>query len=155
MKTMDATHALSNARVLAGLREELGRLLGDLRGDDRRTSPREGAPAVWNPPADIDESAEAFVFRLDLPGVMADDVDVSTARGVLTVRGERRASPAAAGVTPHRRERFTGGFTRSFALDASADGDRARASYAGGVLEIVVPKRPAGHGRGATTEIAA
>jgi len=45
----------------------------------------------WIPQVDVREEAERFVVTADLPGVDGKDIEVTAEKGVLTVRGERRA----------------------------------------------------------------
>src|SRR5262245_29484040 len=47
------------------------------------------APA-FTPAVDIEETADEFVFKADLPGVSQKDVKVNLMGDTLTIRGERK-----------------------------------------------------------------
>ena len=91
-------------------------------------------------PADVVETADAIVVRLDLPGHKSDDIQLKVENDVLTVEAERKLTERN-GETFHRSERVFGKSERSFALPAGVDTSRTEASYVDGVLEITLPKR--------------
>jgi HSP20 family protein len=92
------------------------------------------------PPTDVHETAEAYVIRMDLPGVVQKDVKVSILGDTLTVRGERKLDEVREKENIHYRERRSGSFERAFTLAAPVRPDQVRASYKDGVLEVTVPK---------------
>lgn len=106
-----------------------------------------GATADWTPSVDIAEYADKFVLSADIPGVDPSSVEVTLENGVLTLAGSREKAVEAAGVECRRIERATGRFFRRFALPDTIDGDSVSASGKHGVLEIVIPKRPASQPR--------
>jgi len=108
-------------------------------------------PTLFAPPVDIDETAEAFVLRVDLPGVSSQDVKVSVLGDTLTIRGERKSETAK---NSRRTERVHGTFERTFTLGATVSGDRVQATYKDGVLEIQVPKAEAAKAREIEVKIA-
>jgi HSP20 family protein len=99
-----------------------------------------GETGAWRPGADIRETAEEFLVRLDLPGVAQKDVKVSVFGDQLRVSGERRETTEEKDVKWHRVERFHGQFERSFQLGAAVATDKVSATFKDGVLEIRVPK---------------
>jgi HSP20 family protein len=96
--------------------------------------------ALAAPPADVVETADAIVVRLDLPGHRGDDIRLKVENDVLTVEAERKLGEPN-GETFHRSERTFGRSARSFALPAGVDTARTEAAYTDGVLEIKLPKR--------------
>lgn len=96
---------------------------------------------LWQPAADVVEFADSFLVQLDIPGVAATDIDISTDRGVLTVSGERRATELDETANLTRRERRNGQFERRFALPDTSDVDNIRAQSRDGILEVRIPKR--------------
>ena len=95
---------------------------------------------LFAPPVDIEESAEEFVVRVDLPGVAQKDVKVSLIGDTLTIRGERHSESKSEGSNTQRRERVHGTFERSFKMGRSVRADQVKAQYRDGVLEVRVPK---------------
>ena len=97
------------------------------------------APA-FTPPVDIEETADEFVFKADLPGMSQKDVKVSLMGDTLTVRGERKQESETKNGGVHRTERIYGAFERRFKLGTPVRNDQVKAQYKDGVLEIRVPK---------------
>jgi HSP20 family protein len=97
-------------------------------------------PSTFAPAVDIEENAEAFLLRFDLPGISQKDVKVSLMGDTLTVRGERKSERNEKNGNYRRLERVSGSFERVFTLDSPVRADQIKAQYKDGVLEITVPK---------------
>jgi HSP20 family protein len=95
----------------------------------------------WAPAVDIREEPTQFVLLADLPGVEPSSIEVQMDKGVLEIRGERRAPAAAGEGRFSRSERRHGAFNRRFALPDSANAEGIAARSQNGVLEIRIPKR--------------
>jgi HSP20 family protein len=96
----------------------------------------------WIPRVDIKEEPERFVIFADLPGVDPASIEVNMDKGLLSIRGERRAEDKSEGERYSRVERAHGVFYRRFALPESANPEGISATGRNGVLEIAIPKRP-------------
>ena len=96
----------------------------------------------WIPSVDVQEEAERFVVRADLPGVSREDLEITAEDGVLTVRGQRKATTQEQKAGYQRIERVAGSFLRRFTLPKTAQADAIKASYVDGVLEVSIPKQP-------------
>ncbi len=97
----------------------------------------------WAPAVDIREEPERYVLHADIPGVLADNIEISMDNGVLTIRGERKHTAEESEKGYHRRERQQGMFMRRFSLPDSVDADAIEATSKDGVLEVILPKTPA------------
>lgn len=98
--------------------------------------------ADWLAPrSEAKASAAAYVVTVELPGVAQDDIDITLADGVLTVRGEKLTERGEEGEEYFFSEREYGRFQRSFRLPPDADAENVSASFADGVLRITVPRR--------------
>jgi HSP20 family protein len=95
------------------------------------------------PPADVVETENEFLVRLDMPGHRAEEINIKFENDVLSVESERKLARGDnnKGETYHRTERGYGKFFRSFVLPGSVDSQRTSAHYQDGVLEITLPKR--------------
>ncbi len=112
-------------------------------------------PAVdWIPAVDIVEQKDGFLLRADVPGVVAEDIDVSMEDGILTVSGERAADTHDDTDGVRRFERKTGRFSRRFSLPDTANAEGIAAKYANGILELSIPKLPQVQPRRITVEAA-
>ena len=96
--------------------------------------------ASLSPAVDVVETADAYVFRADLPGLDSKDVKVTISGDTLSLRGERKREEKQSEGTLHRVERSYGSFERAFTLGMPVRPDQVKASYRDGVLEIHVPK---------------
>ncbi|MGY1722600.1 Hsp20/alpha crystallin family protein [Blastococcus sp. SYSU DS0533] len=97
-----------------------------------------GALDRWVPSADLEETDDAYVVELELPGLARDDVDVRLDDRVLTVSGEIRERKRT-GIL-HRRARKVGKFRYAVTLPAEVDDEHAEASLRDGVLTVRVAK---------------
>ncbi len=119
--------------------------------DLERVQRREQA---WRPAADIVEYDDAFLVRLDVPGVRGEDIDIQSDKGVLTISGERKPFDAGEDGRMSRSERLSGRFERRFSLPETTDVDQIRAQARDGILEVRLPKRPEVQPRKITVEAA-
>ena len=98
--------------------------------------------ATWAPAVDISERKDAYLVAAELPGVKADDLEITFEDGLLTIQGERRFAHDSAEEKMHRAERCYGAFRRSITLPSHVEADKIEASMQDGVLQIMVPKAP-------------
>jgi len=98
------------------------------------------AGVSFAPPADVVETKDAIVVRVDLPGFKGEEIALKVENDVLSIEAERKVAEAA-GETYHRAERSYGKVARSFSLPTGVDTARTDARYVDGVLEITLPKR--------------
>jgi HSP20 family protein len=94
----------------------------------------------WTPRIDVKESEDAYILHADLPGLKQDDVKITLHDHVLTVSGERKHEAEKKDEKYHFMERTYGSFQRSFTLPSSISGDKIKAEYKDGVLNITLPK---------------
>ena len=107
-------------------------LHGQPQGSDRATA--------WAPALDISERKDAYLVTVELPGVEADDLDITLEDGLLTIQGERQFAHDSSEQQFHRVERRYGAFRRSITLPAHVMAEGIQASADNGVLQILVPK---------------
>ncbi len=89
-------------------------------------------------PMDAYRRGDHFVVHFDLPGVDPDSIDLTVERNVLTVKAERRWTPAE-GQEVLTAERPQGSFSRQIFLAETLDTDHIEASYDAGVLTVRIP----------------
>lgn len=95
---------------------------------------------AWYPDADIEETDDGYILRMDLAGVHKNDIHISLENNVLTVRGERKREEGE-DRTYHFAERCYGKFYRSFVLPSTVDNDSVTAEYQDGVLTVHIKKK--------------
>ena len=99
-----------------------------------------GTATAWAPALDISERKDAYLVTVELPGVEADDLQITLEDGLLTIQGERQFTQESSEQQFHRIERRYGAFRRSITLPAQVQAEQIEASFDNGVLQIVVPK---------------
>jgi len=121
----------SFAAATRDMNELFDRLLdGPVRGDSPRT---------WSAPASVWEDEENHYVELDVPGVRADDLDVTVDDGNLIVAAERKSTEGRRYL--HNERRF-GQVQRTITLPDTVDAESIDANYQDGVLLVVMKKRP-------------
>ena len=105
---------------------------------DRLTQRNFGNTGGIGLPMDILRRGEELVVRVDLPGVAADDVEVTVENHVLSVSAERRALHQD-GDQILLQERFDGAISRKLRVPDWVDADAVTADYTDGVLTVRLP----------------
>ena len=93
----------------------------------------------YSVPTDIFHMEDELVIRMDLPGVSADDVEVTFQENTLLVNGKRDFPYDAQSVRFARRGAFYGDFTQRVTLGKGLEVEKISASYDNGVLELTIP----------------
>jgi HSP20 family protein len=138
-------------RAEAWVREQEDRIMMTLWNafDDRffddfwRTAGRAPARATeFEPAVDVVEHENAFELRVELPGVKAEEIDISVDGNTLTLRGERNYSDEQRKKDGYYRlERRYGRFQRMFTLPQTVDSTAIAADLSNGVLTLKLPKQ--------------
>ncbi len=95
---------------------------------------------AFSPALDVKETDDGFTLHVELPGVKAEDVEVSLEDNVLTVAGERNFYDETDGEGYRRIERRFGKFHRAVRLPDRVSPDKVEATYTDGILTVNVPK---------------
>jgi HSP20 family protein len=103
------------------------------------SSPGRAAAGVF-PLINVTEDKETYRVRAELPGIKADDLDISLTGKSLAISGERKLDQEDKDAKYHRRERDAGRFQRMVSLPGDVDGDKVSASCENGVLTVTLPK---------------
>ena len=96
-------------------------------------------PSAWIPAADTFVGDDAFVVRIELPGVSREDVHVHVVGRECVVRGERKPPQGSEDMRPLALERPWGLFERRFLLPEGSSVDTTKARYVDGMLEVNIP----------------
>lgn len=94
----------------------------------------------WYPAADIYETKDEYVFKLEVPGLSKEDMKVELNNNVLTISGEKKEEKEVNKEHYHRVESFTGSFSRSFTMPKNTDASKVNAGMKDGVLELRIGK---------------
>lgn len=94
--------------------------------------------SVWSPPADMYETGDAYIVRVEIAGMHEDGFDVSIENETLFVTGSRPDTPERRAY--HQMEIRFGKFAAAIGLPGSVDVELAHAEYKNGFLTITLPK---------------
>lgn len=94
---------------------------------------------IYQPLTDIVETDDGVTLMLEMPGVAADDVDVTLEKRVLTIRGNIQATQ------PEKLELAyaeygEGDFERAFTMSEDFDPEKIGAQVSNGVLTVTLPR---------------
>lgn len=94
----------------------------------------------WRPVADIIESKNEYLVKVELPEVKREDVSITIDDGILKIEGERKFEKSADDEKQRRTESFHGSFFRAFSLPDNVNEEKIRAESKDGVLSVHLPK---------------
>jgi HSP20 family protein len=92
------------------------------------------------PSANLTEDKDGYYVRAELPGLKADELNISVTGNTLSISGERKIADEGGKVRYHRREREAGTFSRSISLPGEVDTDKVGAELKDGILTVRIPK---------------
>ena len=95
----------------------------------------------WIPAAEVSSSVDGWTIKMALPGIDPKDVKIELDDRLLTISGERTASPDTSEKSSkmHLSEFGYGRFRRSFAVPDTVGGDDVTAGFKNGVLSVTLP----------------
>jgi len=82
--------------------------------------------------------SETAVVTTEIPGLAAEDIDISVVGKSLTLIGSRKVDDLKEGESFHRRERSGGQFTKTVDLPFNVQSDKVDASFSKGILRITL-----------------
>jgi HSP20 family protein len=124
-------------RDMVTLREAMDRMVEE--GLVRAPAPF----AAWAPggmAVDVYETDDSVVVTSAIPGVNADDIEISVTGDTLTIKAETKEDSEIKRENYLRRERRFGSYCRSVTLPGGLEADKAEADYDDGVLTLTFPK---------------
>jgi len=92
------------------------------------------------PALDLSETADAYHVEMAVPGMTADQLNITFENNVLTISGEISQSNDRKDRQYHVTERRYGRFSRSIRLPNQIHPDRIEARLENGVLTVTIPK---------------
>ena|SRR5437870_971636 len=106
------------------------------------------SPLTWrtldgemlSPALDVHQTSDDIIVQAALPGLEADDVDITITGQTLTIRGEFKADEKVSRDQYLYRERRYGSFNRQLQLPVRVQGDAATATFEDGLLTLRIPK---------------
>jgi len=121
-------------REMMSLREAMDRLFDDAFTRPLSVSGVSGMPAI-----DLYQTNDDVVVKASLPGLKAEDVDITVTGETLILRGEFRQDNEQKETNYHLREQRYGSFERSILLPTDVEANKAKADFDNGILTITMP----------------
>lgn len=125
----------TGAPVVTPWNDDFQRIIRNFMGDADAS-----LMGAFSPALDVEETDDGFTLHVELPGVPADNVDVSIEENVLTVSGTRDFYAEKNADEFRRVERRFGTFHRAVRLPDRVDPDGIKAGFKDGLLTVSVPK---------------
>jgi len=126
--------------------ERLGSVLDPWREFERMSralSRLDGPSTVEFPAVNVWVSGDHAVVTTEIAGLDPKKIDISIVNNSLTLRGSREAEELKEGESYHRRERWTGQFTKTLELPFPVDAGKVEAQFSKGILYISLPRAEA------------
>jgi HSP20 family protein len=126
------------------LQDEMGQLIRSFFRDPFLGRPGVQSP-VWTPSADIEETDDAYIIDLDMPGVRREDVNVELRGNEVRITGEMKEQERK-GIL-RRKTRRVGQLEFMVTLPGDLDPDKVEATLHDGVLTLRLGKAAASQPR--------
>jgi HSP20 family protein len=126
---------------MTGFRGEMDRLFDTFLRDAFHWGGSELPVAgQWGPPLDVEETDQEIHVRAEIPGVKAEDLELSINGDTLTISGEKKEGQERREGGYVYQERHFGSFRRDVILPAAVDANDVKAQYKDGVLTVELKK---------------
>lgn len=125
-------------RSIAELRNRMNYIFDNMVEEKEISEPLQETD--WIPDLDVLEDKDDIIVNVDLPGMSADEIDLSISGNVLYISGERKRKISREDENYHIIGRNYGKFDTHIKLPAEVESDNIKASYKDGVLNIRLPK---------------
>lgn len=122
-------------REIAAMQETLDRFFDNVWSNSGLINRGDNTLAL-----DLHENDDAYVLTTNLPGIDADDIDVTVHDNVLSITAEINRESNEEGDNILLRERTYGRFSRRLTLPRGIDVDNIDSELNNGVLTLTLPK---------------
>lgn len=131
----------ADPHAISSLRSEMDRLFESFfTPAGGMVEQKNGASAPWAPAIDLSETSDEVTIRAELPGIDAENVELSLHDDLLTISGQKSEEEQREGENHFVRERRFGAFSRTVRLPSNVDADNVDARASDGVLTITLRK---------------
>ena len=133
------TSVPANRDSFSLLRKEMEELISNFWG----SNPTNWLDGNLSPAVDVSEQENAFLMKVDIPGMEAKDLNVQVHGNTVTVSGQRQEEKETKDKTYYRMERRQGSFSRTINMPCNINEGEVAAEYVNGVLSLTLPKTEA------------
>ncbi|MCC5670779.1 Hsp20/alpha crystallin family protein [Nostoc sp. CHAB 5784] len=118
----------------------LERHINGLFGDTRVPSAHFEKGLIRVPAAELQETEDAILLLLELPGLDAKDLDIQVTEDAVHISGERKSETKTENNGTTKSEFYYGKFQRVIPLSARIQNTNVTADYKDGILNLTLPK---------------
>jgi len=119
---------------MESFRRQMDRLFDDMTGY------RNLAEQALQPAIELHDRGENLVVKAQVPGLNADELDISASRDSVTISGEYCQEDNNNGQGAYHSEFRYGKFSRTIGLPVGIQQDKVEADYQDGILTLRLPK---------------
>ncbi|BAY97129.1 small heat shock protein [Tolypothrix tenuis PCC 7101] len=120
--------------------DTLQRQINDIFADTRVPSALFERGIVRVPAAELEETENAILLKLEIPGMEAKDLDVQVTEKAVYISGERKQETKTEEKGATKSEFYYGKFQRVIPLPARVENTSVTADYKDGILNLTLPK---------------
>ena len=91
---------------------------------------------LWYPAADVYQTPEGWLVKVELAGVSVEDVEIDIQGNVLTIVGARKDRSCVAGISFHQMEITYSRFEKTLKFPSLIEGARIEHNFEDGILII-------------------
>ena len=111
----------------------------------RQQTPKEGNEEWLNDfegqlNIDMYQTKDNVIIKSTIAGVRPEDIDITVANDMVTVKGSRRKEESVAGDDYFYQECYWGNFSRSVIIPVDIDSEEIEADLKDGILTVIIPK---------------
>lgn len=123
------------------LRQQYHSLASDIMQQTPSSVPVVRIETTWRPPTDIYEIQNAYIVKMEIAGMSADDIEVTLYTDAILISGNRHEEASNEESTRfHEAQIHYGPFRSTIFFAGRIDNTHARANYRDGFLQLIVPK---------------
>ena len=111
----------------------------------RQQAPKEGNEEWMNDfegqlNIDMYQTKDNVIIKSTIAGVRPEDIDITVANDMVTVKGSRKKDEMVAGDDYFYQECYWGNFSRSVIIPVDIDSEEIEADLKDGILTVIIPK---------------
>jgi HSP20 family protein len=95
---------------------------------------------LWLPAADVYETPDGWMVKVELAGVSAEDLEIEIQGNVLYIAGHRKDKSCSVGYSFHQMEITYSRFEKTLTFPASIDGAKIEHNFEDGILIVQLKK---------------
>ena len=98
------------------------------------------APRLWYPAADVYQTPDGWVVKVELAGVLADEIEIEVEGNSLCISGSRKDRSCVSGVSYQQMEITYSNFEKTLRFPAPIEGAKVEHVFEHGLLIITLKK---------------